>query len=94
MIPPARTTQRTSIFKRNNATKAAMLRMAANQLTSPVKPFGKITAAPKTSARFKITPTTAAVTPESAPFSVLLPRSFSIYGTPRKINRNDGRNVV
>ena len=45
-------------------------------------------------ARFKITPTTAAVRADKAAFSDLLPRSFSTNGAPRKIHRKHGVNVT
>ena len=45
-------------------------------------------------ARFKITPTTAAVMAESAALSALLPRSFSTNGAPRKIQRKHGVKVT
>src|SRR3984893_1052756 len=45
-------------------------------------------------ARFKTTPTTAAVMAESAALSALLPRSFSMNGAPRKIQRKQGVNVT
>ena len=51
---------------------------AAKEFTPPVRPCGKMTATPKTSARFKITPTTAAVMPDSAAVRCLLPRSNSM----------------
>src|SRR5262245_57811257 len=41
-------------------------------------------------ARFKITPTTAAVMADKAALSALLPRSFSTNGAPRKIHRKQG----
>ena len=45
-------------------------------------------------ARFKITPTTAAVSADSAALSALFPRSFSTNGAPRKIHRKQGVNVT
>src|SRR2546421_4828846 len=45
-------------------------------------------------ARFKITPTTAAVMAESAALSAWLPRSFSTNGAPRKIQRKHGVKVT
>src|SRR5262249_1478417 len=45
-------------------------------------------------ARFKTTPTTAAVMADSAALSALLPRSFSTNGAPRKIHRKQGVNVT
>src|SRR4029077_3620856 len=45
-------------------------------------------------ARFKITPTTAAVMAESAALSGWLPRSFSTNGAPRKIQRKHGVKVT
>src|SRR5262249_15334640 len=45
-------------------------------------------------ARFKTTPTTAAVMAESAALSALLPRSVSTNGAPRKIQRKHGVNVT
>src|SRR5258708_1391366 len=45
-------------------------------------------------ARFRMTPTTAAVIAESAPLSALLPRSDSMNGAPRKIQRNEGTKVT
>src|SRR5687767_14586343 len=44
--------------------------------------------------RFKITPTTAAVTHESAAFKARCRRSDSMYGAPTKLNRKLGRNVT
>src|SRR5262249_57838990 len=44
-------------------------------------------------ARFKITPTTAAVIADSAALRGLLPRSFSTNGAPRKIQRKHSVNV-
>ena len=41
-----------------------------------------------------MTPTTAAVMAVRAPASDLLPRSFSMYGAPRKIQRKHGVNVT
>lgn len=41
--------------------------------------------------RFKITPTTAAVMPDKAVLSDLLPRRYSIYGAPVKMNKKEGR---
>ena len=41
-------------------------------------------------ARLRITPTTAAVIADSAPASALLPRSVSMKGAPRKIQRKQG----
>ena len=45
-------------------------------------------------ARFRITPTTAAVMADKAAFSALLPRSFSTNGAPRKIHRKQGVKVT
>src|SRR6266403_5206921 len=45
-------------------------------------------------ARFKITPTTAAVIADKAALSAVLPRSFSMNGAPRKIQRKHGVNVT
>src|SRR5262249_30510337 len=45
-------------------------------------------------ARFKTTPTTAAVMAESAALSALLPRNASTNGAPRKIQRKQGVNVT
>src|SRR5262249_27227968 len=45
-------------------------------------------------ARLSTTPTTAAVIAESAPLSALLPRSTSMKGAPRKIQRKHGVNVT
>src|SRR5262249_33970595 len=45
-------------------------------------------------ARFKTTPTTAAVMADSAALSALLPRSVSTNGAPRKIHRKQGVNVT
>src|SRR5690348_8010529 len=45
-------------------------------------------------ARFRITPTTAAVIADSAPLRALLPRRDSMNGAPRKIQRNEGMNVT
>src|SRR5262249_32359991 len=45
-------------------------------------------------ARFKITPTTAAVIAESAALSAVLPRSFSTKGAPRQIQRKQGGTVT
>src|SRR5215475_8048330 len=45
-------------------------------------------------ARFKTTPTTAAVMAESAALSALLPRRISTNGAPRKIQRKQGVNVT
>src|SRR5258705_12804508 len=45
-------------------------------------------------ARFKITPTTAAGIAESAPLRALLPRSDSMNGAPRNIQRKEGMNVT
>ena len=41
-----------------------------------------------------MTPTTAAVIADSAPASALLPRSRSMNGAPRKIQRKQGVNVT
>src|SRR4051794_6666367 len=41
-------------------------------------------------ARFKTTPTTAAVMADSAPASAWLPRRISMKGAPRKIQRKHG----
>ena len=41
-----------------------------------------------------MTPTTAAVIADSAPASALLPRSVSMNGAPRKIQRKHGANVT
>src|SRR6478735_1783387 len=49
---------------------------------------------PKKTARFAITPTTAAVTPVSAAARVRFSRNRSTYGAPRKMNRNDGTKVT
>jgi hypothetical protein len=46
---------------------------------------------PNHTARFKTTPTTAAVILESAPVSFLLPLNFSIYGPPKNMKRKHGR---
>src|SRR5262249_37790267 len=43
-------------------------------------------------ARLSTTPTTAAVMAERAPLSALLPRSASMNGAPRKIQRKEGMN--
>src|SRR5450759_1939172 len=45
-------------------------------------------------AKLKMTPTTAAVIAESDAVRVLLTRSASIYGPPRKIQRKHGTKVV
>src|ERR1700730_7320094 len=45
-------------------------------------------------ARLRITPTTAAVIPASAPFSGLWSRSFSMKGAPSPIHRKHGTKVV
>src|SRR5215210_9168428 len=45
-------------------------------------------------ARFRTTPTTAAVIADRAPASGLLPRSVSMNGAPRKIHRKHGVNVT
>ncbi len=60
----------------------------------PATPFGKMTAAPNTKARFRITPITAAVTPVKAPVRFLLPRKTSIYGAPINIEIKHGRNKI
>src|ERR1700730_7732452 len=44
--------------------------------------------------RLSTTPTTAAVMADIAPFKALLPRSCSINGAPRKIQRKHGVNVT
>ena len=41
-----------------------------------------------------MTPTTAAVIADSAPASALLPRSVSMKGAPRKIQRKQGVKVT
>ena len=46
------------------------------------------------SARLSTTPTTAAVMAERAPFKALLPRSTSMNGAPRKIQRKQGVKVT
>src|SRR5215210_7310699 len=45
-------------------------------------------------ARFNITPTTAAVTADNAVVSFVLLRNRSIYGAPRNIQRKHGTKVV
>src|SRR5882757_6412043 len=45
-------------------------------------------------ARLRMTPTTAAVIAESDAVRALLPRSASMYGPPRKIQRKHGTKVV
>jgi hypothetical protein len=65
--------------------------ITANQLNPPSA--GNNTCNPNHIARFKTTPTTAAVILERAPVSFLLPLNFSIYGPPRKIKRKQGRKV-
>src|SRR5262245_5062189 len=45
-------------------------------------------------ARFSTTPTTAAVIADKAPLRALLPRSASMNGAPRKIQRKEGMNVT
>src|SRR5277367_6473035 len=45
-------------------------------------------------ARLRITPTTAAVIADKAPPRALLPRSCSMNGAPRKIQRKHGVNVT
>src|SRR5262249_9460306 len=45
-------------------------------------------------ARFKTTPTTAAVIADKAPLSSLLPRSASMNGAPRNIHMKEGTNVT
>ena len=89
--PPPITTNKTSALKKYSATKDKIAKLRAKM---SVCEFGKITTAPNITARFKITPTTAAVTPESAWFNFSLWRNFSIYGAPAKIKKNDGKNVA
>src|SRR5438105_2294799 len=45
-------------------------------------------------ARFRMTPTTAAVIADSAPLRALFPRRDSMNGAPRNIQRNEGMNVT
>src|SRR5712675_3120769 len=45
-------------------------------------------------ARLRMTPTTAAVMAESDAVRALFPRSASMYGPPRKIQRKHGTKVV
>jgi hypothetical protein len=45
-------------------------------------------------ARLRMTPATAAVIADRAPPSALLPRSCSMKGAPRKIQRKHGVNVT
>src|SRR5712671_7567922 len=45
-------------------------------------------------ARLRMTPTTAAVIVDSDAVRALLPRSASMYGPPRKIQRKQGTKVV
>ena len=56
----------------------AMLNAAANHSNPYAEPCGEITAKPKTIARLRTTPTTAAVTPERAPVRLRLPRRTSM----------------
>src|ERR1700760_4809708 len=73
-------------------TKAAMLSASANQ--SKLRWFGKRVLRANQTARFKTTPTTAAVIAESAVVSLMFPRSLSMYGPPKKIQRKHGVNVT
>src|SRR5438128_11351063 len=78
--------------QRSIATNATAQITSANRSTRPVA--GKMTGKPNQTARFKITPTTAAVTVERADVSDSFPRNFSTYGAPRKIQRKHGTKVV
>src|SRR6202022_3438572 len=72
--------------------KAATLTITANQST--VFAAGKTMCRPNQTARFKTTPTTAAVTADNAVVSPSFPRSCSLGGPPRKIHKKQGTNVV
>src|SRR5262245_11215867 len=65
---------------------------AANQSNRPAT--GTTVCSPNHTARFNTTPTTAAVTDESAALSRTFPYNFSMYGAPRKIQRKHGTNVT
>src|SRR5581483_199573 len=81
-----------SHFHRIIPANAPTLTTTANQST--VRGAGKITCNPNHTARFKITPTTAAVTADSAVVNLTFPRNCSMCGAPRKIHKKHGTNVV
>ena len=83
-------------LKRNIATTAAAESRSAHGLTLVTTGASKANGPQATGgtnqiARFRTTPTTAAVIADSAPLKGLLPRSLSMNGAPRKI---DGVNVT
>src|SRR5262245_8950221 len=94
-------------LKRKMATAAAI--DSTNAQGSTLVIFGASNAKPKPctgtvsrkmactanqTARLRTTPTIAAVTAESAAFRLLLSRSFSANGAPKKIQRKQGTKVV
>src|SRR5262245_10889161 len=94
-------------LKRKIATAAAIESTSAHGST--LVSFGASNASPKLctgtvsrktpgpanqTARLRTTPTIAAVIAESAAFRLLLSRSFSAKGAPKKIQRKQGTKVV
>ena len=59
----------------------------------PFQPAGQNTCHAKKQARLTITPTTAAVIPDSGAVKRSCPCVVSISGPPARMNRNDGRKV-
>src|SRR5712671_2775335 len=80
-------------LKRNSAAKAPMPMIAESHSKAPAKPLGQSTCQAKNSARFTITPTTAAVMPVSGALNFRLPCVVSTKGAPMKMKMNEGRNV-
>src|ERR1051326_7006479 len=93
--PLAITTGTIPTFQRCIATTAAAHTATANQSAARADwPAEKITCNPNHTARFNTTPTTDAVTAVSVLPSRRLPRSCSICGAPRKIQRKHVTKVV
>ena len=96
--PQAMITGITPAFNRKSAPAAASPITSASG-SSPCAgaeashPCGQNTCHAKNSARLTMTPTTAAVIPESGAVNLSCPCVVSTSGPPARMNRNDGRNV-
>ena len=83
----------TPTLKRNSATAAPAAIKADNRSNLPSNPWGQRTWWAKNMARFKITPTTAAVIADRGAVNPSLPCVASTTGPPAKMKMNEGRKV-
>ena len=83
----------TPTFQRSSATAAATAISAETPSKRPPKPCGHSTCQAKNSARFRITPTTAAVIADSGAVQPSLPWLASTSGPPARMKTNEGKKV-